>query len=57
MNTQKLYYEDMLKKECTATIIAIEKNKIICDKTITFPEGGGQIGDRGYLIYDNNKSI
>lgn len=57
MNTQKLYYEDMLKKECTATIIAIEKNKIICDKTIAFPEGGGQIGNSGYLIYDNNKSI
>ena len=55
MKTEKLYYEDMFRKECEATIIAIKDNRIICDKTVAFPEGGGQIGDCGYLIYDNGK--
>ena len=57
MITEKIYYEDMYKKECDATIIAIEDNKIICDKTIAFPEGGGQIGDCGQFICDDNISI
>lgn len=38
MNTQKLYYEDMLKKECTATIIAIEKIKLFVIKLSLFPK-------------------
>ena len=57
MKTEKLYYEDMFRKECEATIIAIKDNKIICDKTVAFPEGGGQIGDCGYLIYDKGKYV
>ena len=53
METKKLYYENCLTKEFTATVVACEK----CDKgywteldaTAFFPGGGGQACDTGTL--------
>ncbi len=49
MNTRKLYYENNFATECEATILEINSNGIICDQTVAFPEGGGQIGDVGII--------
>ncbi|MEF9951789.1 MAG: hypothetical protein RR840_10525 [Clostridium sp.] len=49
--TKRLYYEDFYITETIATVIDIDKDKgIVFDKTIAFPEGGGQEGDQGILI-------
>ncbi len=45
----KEYYIDPYKKELKAQIISIKDNKIYLDKTIFYPEGGGQPGDRGFI--------
>lgn len=53
MKTIRDYQIDVYKKESEAKVIDIirEKNKIliITDKTIFFPEGGGQPSDIGYI--------
>ena len=47
--TEKLYYEDGYLKSVDAEVIGVKKNGIILDKTIFYPEGGGQPGDIGYF--------
>lgn len=47
--TEKLYYKDGYLKETTATVKEVRDNSFILDKTIFYPEGGGQRGDRGFF--------
>lgn len=48
--TERVYYEDTYKTEIIAQVIFVKNNKVILDKTIFYPQGGGQAGDSGYLI-------
>lgn len=50
--TKKIYYTE--KKECIAKVLGIENigkgsKGIILDRTVFYPESGGQAGDTGYL--------
>lgn len=49
MSTIKLYQQDVYMKECTATIISIEDDLVVLDRTIFFPVGGGQSCDIGTI--------
>ena len=53
METRKLYYEDCLLREFTATVVSCEKTEkgyeITLDATAFYPEGGGQACDLGVL--------
>jgi alanyl-tRNA synthetase len=50
MKTQKLYYDNMYLASCEAVIIAVREDGIVTDRTVAFPEGGGQIGDIGIIV-------
>lgn len=48
--TIKEYYKDYFLAECIGEVCEILEDGIYFDRTVAFPEGGGQIGDSGKLI-------
>ncbi len=47
--TRKLYYEHPEQIEFEAHVLEVIENKIILDRTLFYPEGGGQPADHGTL--------
>ena len=51
--TEKLYENDTLLQSCTAVVRSCEQKEdhyeVILDRTVLFPEGGGQLSDKGWL--------
>ena len=45
--TEMLYYGDAYLRECDASVIACDGSRFALDRTVFYPEGGGQPGDRG----------
>jgi misacylated tRNA(Ala) deacylase len=48
--TEELFREDASLLECDARIVAIDDAGVVLDRTVFYPHGGGQAGDRGELI-------
>lgn len=48
--TQKLYLDDSYLKECEAEIVKAEGKFVELDKTIFYPQGGGQPSDTGKIF-------
>ena len=51
--TEKLYNDNVMLKSCKATVLACEEKDgkffVELDKTVIFPEGGGQLSDKGKI--------
>lgn len=51
--TKRLYYEEVYRKEFTATVLECTEGKkgyqVVLDATAFYPEGGGQPSDTGFL--------
>lgn len=51
--TERLYYHNPYLKSCTATVLECRKNgehyEVLLDRTVIFPEGGGQPSDTGMI--------
>ena len=47
--TQLLFRDDAYLQSSPATVIAVDGNKVQLDRTLFYPTGGGQPGDRGTL--------
>jgi Ser-tRNA(Ala) deacylase AlaX len=47
--TEKLFYSEPYTKEIISKIIKINGNKIFLDKTIFYPQSGGEPGDKGFI--------
>lgn len=51
MKTKLLYHTNSFTYECTATVVAVDGDDIALDATVFYPGGGGQLADRGLIIW------
>jgi misacylated tRNA(Ala) deacylase len=49
--TERLYHTDSYARTCEAKVIDRDGNALALDRTIMYPGGGGQLADRGELIW------
>jgi misacylated tRNA(Ala) deacylase len=47
--TEELFRGDAYLKACDAVVVAVAGGAVVLDRTVFYPEGGGQPGDRGTL--------
>jgi len=55
-STKLDFYGDMEKRSFTSEVIFSEKNQIALENTLFYPEGGGQLGDKGIIEWNNQSS-
>lgn len=55
--TEELFREDSYLKTCEATVMAVNPDGIVLDRTVFYPEGGGQPGDMGELRTADGRAV
>ena len=50
--TEPMYYDDVYAKEFDAKVLKVtQEGFVVLDRTCFYPEGGGQPGDHGFLVF------
>ena len=55
--TEELFREDAALHACEATVTAMDERGVQLDRTVFYPQGGGQAGDRGELALDDGSVL
>jgi misacylated tRNA(Ala) deacylase len=57
MQTETLFRTDAYLRDAQARVVAADENGIELDRTIFYPQGGGQPGDRGVIVREDGTTI
>jgi misacylated tRNA(Ala) deacylase len=52
-----LYRDDAYLKSCDARVVSAQDGALELDRTVFYPAGGGQPGDRGVLRFDDGTAL
>lgn len=55
--TEELFREDATLAHCDATVTAVDAAGVRLDRTVFYPQGGGQAGDRGALALGDGRAL
>ena len=55
--TEELFRNDATLTECEAVVTHVDERGVQLDRTVFYPHGGGQAGDRGELVLDDGRSV
>jgi misacylated tRNA(Ala) deacylase len=55
--TEELFREDANLAECRARVVAVDARGVQLDRTVFYPQGGGQAGDRGVLVAPDGREV
>jgi misacylated tRNA(Ala) deacylase len=55
--TEELFREDAALLECSARVLAIDELGVRLDRTVFYPQGGGQAGDAGVLRLADGREL
>ena len=55
--TEELFREDATLAECEARVVAVDERGVRLDRTVFYPHGGGQAGDRGELVRADGRVV
>jgi misacylated tRNA(Ala) deacylase len=48
--TEELFREDATLLTCEATVVHVDEHGVVLNRTVFYPQGGGQAGDAGQLM-------
>ncbi len=55
--TEALFREDATLAACDARVTAIDEHGVQLDRSVFYPQGGGQAGDRGVLVLSGGAEL
>jgi misacylated tRNA(Ala) deacylase len=55
--TEELFREDATLARCEARVLAIGEGGVVLDRTVFYPQGGGQAGDSGLLRLPDGREL